>query len=286
MIDVFGYCNWKCSKGGNDYSYTLDMSYSEWRERQENGGGDKAQQQDSLIDRQKKEVDSIMKNSSLNDIDGDESTDVSEEKVGGGDADGNTSEHHDVGNEKDCNHSGGEDGEETITAQTSSSQSKEDELNGSMHSQQKQQVQQQEEHVCFVDAKGNTALHLACRRDPPLPAVRALLALHPRSVWMTTHDGSVPLHLACHCGCEVDVASELLDAMEATYGDRDEKTRGRENGGGSATRIHSKTVASRETRRRQLPMTSAIPCCRETCGVAPPSTWPARRRAILAGGPI
>jgi hypothetical protein len=68
----------------------------------------------------------------------------------------------------------------------------------------------------FVDDVGNTALHLACRRDPPLSAVRALASARPAMVWMTTRDGSLPLHLACHCGCDVSVAEELLDLMEGT----------------------------------------------------------------------
>jgi hypothetical protein len=68
----------------------------------------------------------------------------------------------------------------------------------------------------LVDSVGNTALHLACRRDPPLSAVRALASTRPDMVWMTTLDGSLPLHLACHCGCDVDVAGEILDVMERT----------------------------------------------------------------------
>ena len=83
----------------------------------------------------------------------------------------------------------------------------------------------------FVDAVGNTALHLACRRDPPLSAVRALAnALRPGAVWMATRDGSLPLHLACHCGCDVSVAEELLDLMEGTP--RVDLRRDSEKGGG------------------------------------------------------
>eukprot|EP00584_Thalassiosira_punctigera_P009446 CAMPEP_0172544794 /NCGR_PEP_ID=MMETSP1067-20121228/14864_1 /TAXON_ID=265564 ORGANISM="Thalassiosira punctigera, Strain Tpunct2005C2" /NCGR_SAMPLE_ID=MMETSP1067 /ASSEMBLY_ACC=CAM_ASM_000444 /LENGTH=485 /DNA_ID=CAMNT_0013331415 /DNA_START=1 /DNA_END=1459 /DNA_ORIENTATION=+ len=77
-----------------------------------------------------------------------------------------------------------------------------------------QQQKQQQPFTLFVDAKGNTPLHLACRRDPPLRAVRALLRLHPPMAWRTTHDRWLPLHLACHCGCDVEVANALLDAME------------------------------------------------------------------------
>lgn len=82
--------------------------------------------------------------------------------------------------------------------------------------EESQQQQQQQPHpfTLFVDAKGNTPLHLACRRDPPLAAVRALLALEPSMVWRKTHDGWIPLHLACHCGCDVNVANELLNVME------------------------------------------------------------------------
>ena len=69
----------------------------------------------------------------------------------------------------------------------------------------------------FVDARGSTPLHAACRRDPPLRAVRALLAAHPASVWRRSAPGGwVPLHLACHCGCDADAAAALLDAMEAS----------------------------------------------------------------------
>lgn len=67
----------------------------------------------------------------------------------------------------------------------------------------------------FVDAKGNTPLHIACRRNnPPPSAIQALLSLHPHAVFIATHDGWLPLHLACYCGCDVQVASQLLDAME------------------------------------------------------------------------
>ena len=68
----------------------------------------------------------------------------------------------------------------------------------------------------FIDAKGNTPLHLACRRDPPISVIRALLALHRKSVWMRTDDGWLPLHLLCHCGCDVEVANILLSTMIET----------------------------------------------------------------------
>jgi len=94
----------------------------------------------------------------------------------------------------------------------------EDEKNGNVTPDEEAQTTSSEEEshsfTLFVDAKGNTPLHLACRRDPPLAAVRALLALEPSMVWRKTHDGWIPLHLACHCGCDVDVANELLNVME------------------------------------------------------------------------
>ena len=75
----------------------------------------------------------------------------------------------------------------------------------------------------FIDAKGNTPIHIACRRDPPLSAINALLILHAPSVWRKTDDGCIPLHLACHCGCEVEVANRLLNVMKKTYDFDDEK---------------------------------------------------------------
>ncbi len=64
----------------------------------------------------------------------------------------------------------------------------------------------------FIDAKGNTPLHIACHRNnPPPSAIQALLSLHPHSVFIAMHDGWLPLHLACYCGCDVQVASQLLD---------------------------------------------------------------------------
>ena len=79
------------------------------------------------------------------------------------------------------------------------------------------------QRTLFIDAKGNTPLHIACRRDPPLSAITALLILHAPSVWRKTDDGCIPLHLACHCGCEVEVANELLNAMKKTYNVDNEK---------------------------------------------------------------
>ena len=113
-----------------------------------------------------------------------------------------------------------EEGESSSTVDES--QSKEDE-EASSNSQQCQQQQEQqsatpkEPYTLFIDAKGNTPLHVACRRDPPLTAINALLSLHdPTIVWMKTADEWIPLHLACHCGCSVAVANELLNTMESS----------------------------------------------------------------------
>ena len=67
----------------------------------------------------------------------------------------------------------------------------------------------------FVDKRGHTCLHVGCRRDPPLSAVKALIGLHPKSVLLQTpHDKWLPIHFACYCGCSAEVANELLNAME------------------------------------------------------------------------
>mmetsp|Transcript_37422 Transcript_37422/g.67320 ORF Transcript_37422/g.67320 Transcript_37422/m.67320 type:complete len:608 (-) Transcript_37422:526-2349(-) len=104
--------------------------------------------------------------------------------------------------------------------------------------------QQQKPFTLFIDAKGNTPLHLACRRDPPLFAIRALLALHSPSVWKKTHDGWIPLHLACHCGCDVEVANELLNVMEESSFD-DEQTKKEDRWEGEVDRLLPRDVRGR-----------------------------------------
>lgn len=69
----------------------------------------------------------------------------------------------------------------------------------------------------FIDAKGNTPLHIACshHRNPPSPAILALLSLHPHAAWICTHNGWLPLHLACYIGrMDVEVLNELMEGME------------------------------------------------------------------------
>lgn len=101
----------------------------------------------------------------------------------------------------------------SIPLDTSSHATENDSLNSSSH-------QCMENEICnyplFVDDRGNTALHLACRRDPPFETIRSLVAMHTPLVWMTSSDGSLPLHVACHCGCDVSVIEVLIQTMEIT----------------------------------------------------------------------
>ena len=78
----------------------------------------------------------------------------------------------------------------------------------------------------LVNFVGNAALHLACRRDPPLLAVQTLTSTRPVMVWMTTLDRLLPLHLVCHCGCDVDVAGEILNLIEKMPRPRQERNAG------------------------------------------------------------
>lgn len=66
--------------------------------------------------------------------------------------------------------------------------------------------------VVWSDKCHNTALHLVCRRQPPLSVVLALLRAHPVSPTLATVDGLTPLHFACYCGAGLDVVSLLLKA--------------------------------------------------------------------------
>jgi ankyrin repeat protein len=106
----------------------------------------------------------------------------------------------------------------SIPLDTSSHATETDSLNS-------QSSHQRMDSICnytlFVDDRGNTALHLACRRDPPFETIHALLAMHRPMVWMKSTDGSLPLHVACHCGCDVSVIEELIKIMEITPRNKD-----------------------------------------------------------------
>ena len=95
--------------------------------------------------------------------------------------------------------------------------------NDSLNSQSTHQRMDSEicNYPLFVDDRGNTALHLACRRDPPFETILALLAMHTPLVWMKSSDGSLPLHVACHCGCDVSVIEILIQTMESTPRNKD-----------------------------------------------------------------
>merc|ERR1712232_398626 len=58
----------------------------------------------------------------------------------------------------------------------------------------------------------NTALHLACRKQPPIASVAALLEVNRKSASLETVDGMTPLHFACYCGASSDVVKLLIEA--------------------------------------------------------------------------
>jgi len=63
------------------------------------------------------------------------------------------------------------------------------------------------------DASGNTALHVACRLDPPEVVVEAP-KLH---LFLTNAEGSTPLHVAATNRCSADVIRSLLNASAITH---------------------------------------------------------------------
>ena len=69
----------------------------------------------------------------------------------------------------------------------------------------------------WSDKCKNTALHLVCRRQPPLEVVLALIRSNPVSPTLLTVDGLTPLHFACYCGASPEVISVLIQTnKEAT----------------------------------------------------------------------
>jgi len=62
----------------------------------------------------------------------------------------------------------------------------------------------------WSDKCKNTALHLVCRRQPPLDVVLALIRSNPISPTLLTVDGLTPLHFACYCGASPEVISVLM----------------------------------------------------------------------------
>lgn len=58
---------------------------------------------------------------------------------------------------------------------------------------------------------GQTALHAACIRYPPLHAVQALIQCAPAATMLQNRDGETALHIACNCASE-EVQLEILHA--------------------------------------------------------------------------
>ena len=62
----------------------------------------------------------------------------------------------------------------------------------------------------YTDRCRNTAMHLACRRQPSAEVVTSLLLADPMAFQRTTIDGLTPLHFAAYCGAKTDVVEILL----------------------------------------------------------------------------
>mmetsp|Transcript_17261 Transcript_17261/g.21201 ORF Transcript_17261/g.21201 Transcript_17261/m.21201 type:complete len:405 (+) Transcript_17261:726-1940(+) len=77
----------------------------------------------------------------------------------------------------------------------------------------------------YNDKFHNTALHLACRRQPPVEVIRALIRAHPGSASSRTVDGLTPLHFLCYCGGSVSAIQELISSYPKAPSIRDRKGR-------------------------------------------------------------
>lgn len=67
------------------------------------------------------------------------------------------------------------------------------------------------QEAAYSDKCKNTALHLACRRQPPVDVVMALIRAYPEGALKKTLDGLTPLHFACYCGASPNVVGVLLE---------------------------------------------------------------------------
>lgn len=72
-----------------------------------------------------------------------------------------------------------------------------------------------------TSAKGNMMLHEACRNNPPLQVVTALIAEFGDAVKAKGGKGYLPLHYACATGASIDVIERLIDAFPASIRTRD-----------------------------------------------------------------
>jgi len=77
------------------------------------------------------------------------------------------------------------------------------------------------QEVFWVNQYGNTALHLACSKKPPLEAVVALLREFKQAAMMQTTTGMTPLHYACFCGASSQVIKLLIETCTKSVSIRD-----------------------------------------------------------------
>jgi len=70
-------------------------------------------------------------------------------------------------------------------------------------------------------AKGNLMLHEACRNNPPLRVISALVDEYPDAVKAKGGKGYLPLHYACATDSSTDVVQKLLDTFPASIRMRD-----------------------------------------------------------------
>ena len=68
------------------------------------------------------------------------------------------------------------------------------------------------------DISGNTPLHVACRHDPPVDIVKALIIVCKER----NNDGATPLHIAASYRCSDQVISALIEGDNQTLVDDDD----------------------------------------------------------------
>lgn len=71
-------------------------------------------------------------------------------------------------------------------------------------------------------AQGNLALHEACKNQPPIKVVEALLKAFPDAIKTKGRWGYTPLHYACSSGASPEVVARLIKAYPAATRIRDE----------------------------------------------------------------
>lgn len=73
-------------------------------------------------------------------------------------------------------------------------------------------IEETKEAVEFKGEFDTTALHVACRNQPPVDIVEIMLMVAPDMIFWADSFGWLPLHYACANGTEIEVAQLLLDA--------------------------------------------------------------------------